>query len=384
VNVAASVISASIIIGFMGAESKWLNLVVMVPILLLFGEITPKTLAIRKNVTFATHQSRFVDLFALAITPLRRAVRLISDQFITLIVGSERSRANLITEDMVRSLAREGVGEGALDNKEAQYINQIFDFGGKAVGDVMTPRSQIFLLSAALSLDEMGAGLHRTRHTKAPIFEGDEDAVVGILFARDLLGVDLANATPADLRKLLRKPYFVPESRTVVDLFHILRKRKFSLALVGDEYGGVTGLVTMEDLVECIFGDIPSESDLLKQQMVDHEVLGEDQYRIEGSMNITQFNQLVGTALVDDEAETIGGLLLNRFGEVPPEGARIVLESFEFVVASIANHRIDAVVVKPKSSADKPPGGTDPSSAPKSSAAVKGPGADSAPEAAEE
>jgi magnesium and cobalt transporter len=117
---------------------------------------------------------------------------------------------------------------------------------------------------------------------------------------------------------------------------------------------------------------------------VDHEVLGEDQYRIEGSMAITQFNQLVGTVLSDDEAETIGGLLLNRFGEVPPEGARIVLESFEFVVASIANHRIDAVVVKPKSSADKPPRGTDPSSAPKSSAAVKGPGADSAPEAAEE
>jgi len=342
----------------------------MVPILLLVGEITPKTLAIRKNVAFATHQSRFVDLFARAITPLRRAVRYISDYFITLIVGSERSRANLITEDMVRSLTREGVGEGALDNKEAQYINQIFDFGDKTVGDVMMPRSQIFFLSSTLSLDDMGAELHRTRHTKAPIFEGDEDTVVGVLFARDLLGVDLAHATPADMRKLLRKPYFVPESRTVVDLFHTFRKRKLSLALTVDEYGGITGLVTMEDLVECIFGDIPSESDLLKQQMVDHEVLGEDQYRIVGSMTITQFNQLVGTALSDDEAETVGGLLLNHFGEVPPEGARIVLESFEFVVASVANHRIDAVVVKPKSSDAKPPDGPDPLPSPQSSAAA--------------
>lgn len=344
VNVAASVISASIVIRLLGVERKWVNLLIMVPLLLLFGEITPKTLAIRRNVAFATFQCRIIDLLARAISPLRWTIRRISDYFITLIVGKERSRANIITEDMVRSLAREGVGEGTLDNKEAQYINQIFEFGGKKVGEVMTPRSQIFFLPSTMSLDQMAIELHRTRHIKAPIYEGDEDAVIGVLFARDLLGADLKGA--ADLRKLLRKPYFVPESRTVVDLFHAFRKRKLSLALTVDEYGGITGMVTMEDLLECIFGDIPSESDRLKQKMIDHELIGKDQYRLEGTMPILQFNELTGAGFSDEFAETIGGMLLNRFGEVPPQGAKAVIDNYEFVVLSNANHRIDEVTVK--------------------------------------
>ncbi len=346
VNVAASVISASIVIRLLGAEKKWVNLLIMVPLLLLIGEITPKTLAIRRNIQFATFQSRFIDLFARMISPLRWAIRRISDYFITLIVGKERSRTNILTEDMVRSLAREGVGEGTLDNKEAQYINQIFEFGGKTVGEVMTPRSQIFFLPSIMSPDQMALELHRTRNTNASIYGENEDDVIGVLFARDLLGVDLKNASASDLQRLLRKPYFVPESRTVVDLFHAFRKRKLSLALTVDEYGGITGLVTMADLLECIFGDIPSESERLKQQMIDHEIIGEDQYRLEGPMPIQQFNALTGANFSDESVETIGGMLLNRFGEVPPQGARTVIDRYEFVVVSTANHRIDEITVK--------------------------------------
>ena len=149
VNVAASVISAAIVIRVLGADAKWVNLIIMVPILLLVGEITPKTLAIRNNVAFASAQSRFIHLFARAITPLRWIVRHIAGFFITMIVGHERSRANIITEDMVRSLAQEAVGDGVLDREEALYINRIFDFGGKSLRDVMTPRSQIAFLPAS-------------------------------------------------------------------------------------------------------------------------------------------------------------------------------------------------------------------------------------------
>jgi putative hemolysin len=120
VNVAASVISAAIVIQTLGNENMWINLLIMVPVLLLVGEITPKTLAIRNNIAFARFQCRFIDLFARAISPLRWIVRHISEFFITLIVGKERSRANIITEDMVRSLAREAVGDGALDREEAR------------------------------------------------------------------------------------------------------------------------------------------------------------------------------------------------------------------------------------------------------------------------
>jgi len=323
-----------------------------VPLLLLFGEITPKTLAIRHNVGFATRQSRYIDLFATAILPVRLVVRRIADYFITLIVGKERSAANIITEDMVRSLTKQALGEGELDDTEAQYIDQIFDFGDTTVGDIMTPRSQVFSLPLTLPLADIAAEIHRTRHTKVPIYGDDGETVVGVLFARDLLGVDLerreGEGQTRFLRKILRKAYFVPESRLAADLFHTFRKRKLSVALTVDEYGGVTGLVTMEDLLECIFGDIPSASEMVREREVDFDRLENGHYRLDGSMTIAQFNREVGTELSDDVADTVGGLLFHHFGELPADGTKVVIEGFEFTVVSTGAQRIDEVDVAPE------------------------------------
>ena len=363
VNVAASVISAAVVIDLLGAESKWINLFVMVPILLLFGEITPKTLAIRNNTGFATRQSRYIDWFAALIKPLRLVIRWISDYFITLAVGKERSAANIVTEDMVRSLTKQAVGEGELEDSEAQYIDQIFDFGETTVRDIMTPRSQVFSLLATMPLEEMATEIHRTRHTKVPIYGEDRESVLGVLFARDLLGVDLKRRAPAEgretpvrnIRKFLRKAYFVPETRPADDLFHTFRKRKLSVALTVDEYGGVTGLVTMEDLLECIFGDIPSPSEMLKETQVDFTKLENGEVRLDGSMTIVQFNREMDAELSDEVAETVGGLLLHHFGELPSDGASVVIEGFRFTIASTDSQRIDDVLVAPVGSATPPP-----------------------------
>jgi len=347
VNVAASVISAAAVIHLLGPENKWVNLFVMVPLLLLFGEITPKTLAIRNNVAFATAQCRLIELFARLILPLRWLVREVSDVVITFIVGKERSRDNIITEDMVRSLAREAVGEGVLDRQEAHYIEQIFDFGDLTLGDVMTPRSQVIALPITMPIAQMASELLRTRHNRVPVFRDDLDSIVGVLFARDLLGIDLSKNPARTAEGLLRKAYFVPETLAVADLLRNFRARKKTFALTVDEYGGVTGLVTMEDVVECIFGDIDSRSEVLKQEQVKYEELGGGRFRVEGSMTLNQFNALVGTAFDDVEVETIGGVLLNEFGELPGEGARIVVGEHAFTVMSLAQNRIDGVVVEP-------------------------------------
>ena len=350
VNITASVISAAVVIKLLGADSKWLNVFVMVPLLLLFGEITPKTLAIRNNVAFASFQCRPIDLFAALITPVRRIVRWMADYFITLMVGEQRGRANIVTEDMVRSLAREAVGEGSLDTQEAHYIHQIFDFGDLTVHDVMTPRSRLFSVTNDMNLDDIAAEFCSTRHSRAPVFDAESGTAVGVLFARDLLSVDLQNRAPEDdraiLSRLLREPYVVPETKPAADLFLTFRRRKLSLALTADEYGGVTGIVTMEDLLECIFGDIPSRSELLKQQQIGFEDLGGDRYRIGGSMPIEQFNRLLNARLSDEIAETVGGELLHRFGELPEEGAPIVVDEFEFTIETIDQNRISSLIVK--------------------------------------
>ncbi len=345
VNVAASVISAAIVIQLAGADNKWLNLFIMVPILLLVGEITPKTLAIRNNVSFATVQSPLIELFAKLITPLRWIIRIVAEWFTTLIVGRELTRASIVTEDMVRTLAQEAVGDGVLDLNEARYIEQIFDFGNRTVEDLMTPRSNVFFLSADTPIADMVSELKRTRHTKIPVYQEHRDEILGILHARDLLAVDLneLQEDPQRLLDILREPHFVPETKSATDLFHSFRKRRLSVAVAVDEYGGVTGLISMEDLLECIFGDIPSPSDV--QDETDVELLEDGSTQIDGSMSIIQFNQELGGALDETEFETVGGLAMHELGELPDEGTKLELEGFAFQVEAVEANRIKTLTV---------------------------------------
>ncbi len=346
VNVAASVISAAIVIELLGAQNKLVNLFVMVPILLLVGEITPKTLAIRNNTAFATFQSRPVESFARLITPLRWVIRLIADWFTTLIIGRERARGSIVTRDMVRTLAQEAVGKGVLDTREAHYIDKIIDFGNKTLEDVMTPRSAIFYLSADMSAGEMVDSLRRSLHTKVPIYEGDRDHILGLLYARDLLALDLSepNDWPQQLRALLREPYFVPERKPAAELFRSFRHRKLSMALTVDEYGGVTGLVSMEDLLECIFGDIPSRSDQLTTP--GYVEIENGIHRVDAAMSIEDFNRRFGTSLADEEVETLAGLLLHQHGELPLPGTSVFLDGLKLTVEHIAGNRIQDVLVE--------------------------------------
>ena len=349
VNVAASVISASVIIRVFGADNEMLNLLVMVPILLLFGEITPKVLAIRNNMAFASFQARPIHLFARLITPLREVIRHVAEFFITLIVGKQRSQGNLVTEDMIRTLVTDAVGEGALDSQEAHYIERIFDFGNKSLREIMRPRSDIEFLSADLSVAELIAEIKATRQSRYPVYREHRDTILGILHTRDLLGVDLGKLErdPHAFRKLLRQPNFFPESKPAVELFHTFRQRKLSFALIVDEYGGVTGLVTMEDLLECVFGEIvsPSDDEIGSRHLVSE--YDDGRRLIDAGMSLDEFNQAFSVSIECDGAETVAGVLLDAFGELPAIGATITLAELKLTVEGVESNRISRVLVAP-------------------------------------
>jgi putative hemolysin len=349
VNVSASVLSATIIIDLFGTSSSWLNVVIMVPMLLLFGEITPKTLAYSNNVAFATFQSRYIDLFARTITPLRKAVRVVSEFFINLIVSGERSHSNILTEDMVRSLTNAAVGEGSLDSKESQYIHQIFDFGNKTLRDLMTYRSQIISIKVSMPLAEILDLVKGNRHSKLPVFSEDGESVVGVLFARDILGMKVS-ANPATARKalkaILREPYLVPATRMATDLFRKMRERRTTLALVTDEFGGIIGMITLEDFLQSIFGDLPSWSDSKLAGYPSIEVLGNDLYRTSGSLSLRQFNAVAGTAIEQAGVSTIGGLVLHACGEVPAKNAVVPIGDVTFTVDEATQQRVLALTAQ--------------------------------------
>jgi putative hemolysin len=348
VNVSATVLSAVIIVRLVGAELSWINVFVMVPVLLLFGEITPKTLAIGHNVGFASFQSVLIDRFARLIGPVRWVVRRVSEFFITMIVGEERTAANIATEDMVRVLAAEAVGEGVIDASEAKYIHQVFNFGDKMVRDIATQRSRLFMLPVGMPLAQMAIEIDITRHTKVPVHEdGDKDAILGVLFARDLLGLNLQETDREAVVKLVRNAHFVPDTLSAASLFVTFRSRRLSLALTVDEFGGITGLVTMEDLLECIFGEIESGSERRRRQRVVFEKLGDGRFRMDARMTVRQFNELLGCDLGDERSETIGGILLSEFGHLPDEGSKVRIDGIELTVVSVSGQRIANILVEP-------------------------------------
>lgn len=345
VNVAASTLSAAILLSTFGKEHAYLNLFVMVPLLLLFGEITPKTLAIRHNQKFAAIQAPLLEKFAIAITPLRRLVRYVADWFITLLIGHERSEGNIVTEDMMRTLAADALKKGALDTNEAEMIHQIFDFGNITAEDVMTPRSDMSAIPLESSLPAVLEDFKTHRHTKIPVYGSNRDDIEGVLFTRDLIGLNLSSpqAHLYDYQSLLREAYFVPESKAGSALFSDFREKRITIAIVVDEYGGVVGLVTMEDLLETIFGDIYSPSEEDTRSTMD---IGNGRYLIDGAMEIDHFNDEFKTKLNNEHAETIGGLIFHTLGELPSVYTKVSLSGIDLEVKSMDENRIEGVEVR--------------------------------------
>ena len=346
VNVAASVISASIVIALLGPESKYVNLLIMVPILLLVGEITPKTLALRHNIAFATLQSRPIAVFEKLISPVRWIVRIVSDGITTLIVGKQRTRASIVTEDMLRTLAHEAEQEGVVDYSEARFIDQIFEFSRKTVADVMTPRSAMFSLPVETPVSDIISQLVKRRHSRVPMYREHKDTIVGILYTRDLLEPvsERTLEEPGAIEKLLREPLLIPEVKPTAELFETFRRRRLTFAITVDEYGGVTGLVTMKDLLENIFGEFRSLSDAAKIRGI--EDLQDGRFAIDGELSVEEFNREMHAHLSRWHAHTVAGLVLNAYGELPPSGASVELEGVRFIVDAVDHNRIKRLIVE--------------------------------------
>ncbi|MBF0212673.1 MAG: HlyC/CorC family transporter [Magnetococcales bacterium] len=345
VNVAASNISATLLITFLGGEENWwVNIFVMLPILLLFGEITPKTIAVRNNILIAGLVSQPLGLFRRGITPLRKVVGWISNYFITLVIGEQKEKKATVTEEMVRTLAQQASLDGAIDDNERAYIDNIFNFGNIRVRDVMIPRAKIFFLTRATPTPEIIRAFKQTGYTRIPIYEGHRDDVLGILHVRDLLQHHPEGSIHAmQPMTLLRKPYFVAANRLVSSLFQSFKEKNQSLAMVVDEFGGLVGMVTMHDIMETIFGPLHGRWPSSPQAMP-LKPMTNGCYPLQGVTTVEEFVRMTQCELHDVQAETVGGLVLDALGELPEKGRKVVVSGWEFTVVEMENNRIASLI----------------------------------------
>jgi putative hemolysin len=312
---------------------------------IIFAELVPKTLALAHAERFAITLSLPIDFLGRALRPVIAFLTWVTSGIVRLF-GAEVSSDAQITAEELRLIVERGGEQGILEAEEEQMINAVIELGDQRVHEVMVPRIHMITLAADATLDDAIDKVIEEGHSRIPAYEGTIDEIVGILYAKDLLPFlkGSVNERPS-LRSILRTPVFVPESMSVDDLLHELQRRKVHLAVVLDEYGGTAGLVTIEDLLEEIVGEIQDEYDEEEPLIVK---ISDDEARIDGRAAIDDLEELFDTDLgLDDEDQydTVGGLIYHRIGGVPKPGDRVQVDGMTLTVETTSGKRVGKVLV---------------------------------------
>jgi putative hemolysin len=324
---------------------------------IIFAELVPKTLALSSPERFALVLSVPVDFLARVLGPVI-ALLTGTTRWITRAFGASVTNEANITAEELRLIVERGGEQGVLEAEEEQMINAVIELGDRRLHEVMIPRIAITALPATSTLDEAIDKVVDEGHSRVPVFEESIDEVLGILYAKDLLPFLKQNGgRRPELRELLRTPVFVPESMTIDDLLHEFQRRKVHIAIVLDEYGGTAGLVTIEDLLEEVVGEIQDEYDTEEPMIVR---LSDDEARVDGRADVDDLAELFDTELGledDDEYDTVGGLIYHRIGGVPSPGDVIEVDGLSLTVESTDGRRVGKVLVarRPKENGEARP-----------------------------
>ena len=336
-------------VGMESGGAKGLSLVVVTVVLalftIIFAELVPKTLALANTERVAIALSLPIEFFARALGPLIRLLTGVTAA-ITKLFGANVSNEAQITAEELRLIVERGGEQGVLEAEEEQMINSIIELGERRLHEVMVPRIAIVALPAAATLEEAIDKVVDEGHSRIPVYEETIDEVVGILYAKDLLPILKSGSGPRPaIRALLRPPVFVPESMTIDDLLHEFQRRKVHIAIVLDEYGGTAGLLTIEDLLEEIVGEIQDEYDTEEPMVVR---LSDDEARVDGRADVDDLAELfdLNLELEDaDEYDTVGGLIYHRIGGVPSPGDQIDVNGLTLTVETTDGRRVGKVLV---------------------------------------
>jgi putative hemolysin len=332
-----------------GAHAISLVLVTIVLALftIVFAELVPKTLALAHTERFALSLARPIEVIAHVLGPLISLLTGLT-RAVAGALGARVSADAQISAEELKLIVERGGEQGVLEAEEEQMINAVIELGERRVHEVMVPRIDIVGLEVSGTFEEAVERIIAEGHSRLPVWEQSIDQIVGILYAKDLLRfLKEASADPPPIRALLRTPLFVPESITIDDLLRQLQRRKVHLAVVLDEYGGTAGLVTIEDLLEEIVGEIQDEYDEEEPMVV---LLDDDRARIDGRASVDELGELWDDLDVDalledrEEYDTLGGLMFHRIGRVPKPGDEVRVGVLTLTVETTDGRRAGKVI----------------------------------------
>ncbi len=340
INVAAVANMTGILVALYGPETGGiLNVFLMVPLLLLFGEVTPKTIAVSDPVKISTRIiATPLSYWVRIIAPFRWVIRQIADRVTTLIVGSETTPDNILHVDEFRSLVDEVVKGGELTANERSLIYNLLEAGSTEVIEIMIPRTQVKFVRSDTPVRELVNIVRHLRHTRLPVYKNTHDNLLGFIHAEDImqLVLDDADFDSLNIQDLIRPPVIVPVTKKVDEIFDYFLKHKAQAAAVLNEFGGIDGLITLKRVLAFVFGEITPET----SQHASYKQLAENVFEVSGEMKLTDFESLTNFGLDDQRMTTIGGMVLRAIDRIPRVDDEVVLEGVVLKVIEMQGMRI--------------------------------------------
>ncbi len=348
VNIFASVLAGDIAMKISGSTQLALTTTIMTILILFFGEITPKTFAKHNAESFARLSIRILVLFYYLFYPFTYIINLFAKGVIKLAGGKVDKEKPLITEDELEFMISVSQKEGILEDKTKEMMHNIIDFKSVSVKEIMVPRTEMVCIEINRSISDLLDLIEEHEYSRIPAYEGKLDNIVGIIYIKDLIKkLKEKSIEYINLREILREAMFVPETKHIYDLFKEFQAKRVHVAIVIDEYGGVAGLVTMEDILEEIVGEIRDEYD--EKEEDEFIKVGEDRFIVDAGMDLDDFCENLGIEKTEEmeEYETVAGLVYDLADRIPTEGDEFELEGkYRIKVLKVSGKKIEKVEVR--------------------------------------
>lgn len=342
VNIAATSISTSLFISILGTQGVAVATALMTILVLIFGEITPKTIAANNSEKIAILVSKPIKVIILILTPVVWIFNIITNIIFKIFGIKSKSGQPYITEEELRTMVNVSQEEGVLEIEERQIINNVFQFGDMQAKEAMVQRLDMVCIDADDGYKEIISLFKEEQFSRMPVYEDSADDIIGIVNIKDIIFLEEDEIANFDIRNYVREAFFTYEFKKITELLEEMKKDKSQMAIVVDEYGGTAGLITIEDLVEEIVGEIEDEYD---EDESDIEVIKEDEYIIDGSKKISEVNELIGTNLESEEFDSIGGFIIGHLKRLPEEHEVIEVDGVKLCIESLDKNRIKKIRV---------------------------------------
>lgn len=347
VNIGATAIATELALSiFSPQQATFLVTVVMTILILVFGEITPKTYSSYNPEKVAMKLGRPLEMLSTIFSPILVVLNKITGILIPILGGNLSNNRATVSEEEIKTLVDVGEEVGIIEKQEREMIESIFEIGDIKVTEVMVPRIDIVYLEENVSIENAIKKVIEYGYSRIPIIDGSVDNIIGIIYAKDLLSCYLKNnREELKIKSLIRPAYYVPQSKKAIDLLTEMQLEKVHISIVLDEYGGTLGLVTIEDILEEIVGDILDEYDDERELI---EYIDENIIVVNSKMSIEEANDILGSNLPEDEFESVGGFVFNLLGRIPNIGDNIEYNDVIFEVLEVQNRRIKRLELRKK------------------------------------